>query len=99
MPAYSITLFPCNEIHLRSGRVVEPLAIEDVPSSVTEVRMNQQCPSKTTIPIIEDTKSPTETSGETQEEIVIKTQPRQLIRELPYPERLTLQKTVEHPQF
>ena len=90
MPAYSITPVPCNDIRLRSGRVVEPLAIEDVPSLVTEVRVNQQYPTSMTIPIIEDTESPTEISTETQGEIVIETQPTQLIRESPYPERLTL---------
>ena len=51
------------------------------------------------IPIIEDVESPTETSTETQGEIVIETQPTQLIREPPYPERLTLHKIVEQPHF
>ena len=41
MLAYSITPVPCNDIRLRSGRVVEPLVIEYVPSSVPEERMNQ----------------------------------------------------------
>ena len=68
MPAYSITSVPCNEIHLRSRRVVEPLAIEDVPSSVTEARMNQQYPSNTSIPIIKNAENPTEIPVETQEE-------------------------------
>ena len=63
----------------------EPLAIEDVPSSVIEERMNHQYPSNTKIPIIEDAESPTKTPTETQGEIVIETQSTQLIREPPYP--------------
>ena len=61
MPAYSITPISCNDIRLRSGRVVEPLVIKDVPSSVSEERMNQQYSSNAAIPIIEDDGSPTET--------------------------------------
>ena len=60
MSAYSITLVPCNDIHLRSGRLVEPLAIENVPFSKIEVRVNQQYPSNMAIPIIEDAESPTD---------------------------------------
>ena len=78
---------------------MEPLAIEDVPSLVTEVRLNQQYPSNTTIPIIEDVESPTKTPIERQGEIVIETQPPQLIREPPYLKWTTLQKTLEQPQF
>ena len=78
---------------------MDPLASEDVPSSVTEARLNQYYPSNTTIPVIEDAESPTETSAETQRETFIETQPTQLVREPPYPERPTLQKTVEQPQF
>ena len=74
MHAYSITSFPCNDICLRSGRVVEPLVIEDVPSSVTEARMNQQYPSNTSIPIIEDAENLTQILVETQEETIIETQ-------------------------
>ena len=74
MPAYSITSVPCNEIHLRSRRVVKPLVIEDVPSSVTEARMNQQYPSNTSIPIIEDAENLTQILVETQEETIIETQ-------------------------
>ena len=85
IPAYFITPVPCNDIRLRSRRVSEPLAIEDVPSSVIEERMNHQYPSNTKIPIIEDVEIPTETLPETREEIVIKTEPTQLVRELPYP--------------
>ena len=85
MPAYSITPVPCNDIHLRSRRVVEPLVIEYVPSSVTKERVNQQYPFNTTIPIIEDDESPIEIPKETQEETLIETHPTQLNRELPYP--------------
>ena len=41
MPSSSITPVPYHDIRLRSGRVVEPLVIEYVPSLVTEARMNQ----------------------------------------------------------
>ena len=80
MPAYSITSVPCHGIRLRLGRVVEPLVIEDVPYSMTDVRMNQQYRSNTTIPIIEDVESPTEIPAETQEETLIETHPTQLNR-------------------
>ena len=66
MPAYSITPVPSNNIHLQSERVVEPLVIEDVPSSTSEEKMNQQYLSNAEIPIIEDIESPTETPSETQ---------------------------------
>ena len=35
MPALSITPMPCDEIKLRSGRIVEPI-IEDAPSSESD---------------------------------------------------------------
>ena len=54
MPAYSLTPIPCNDICLRSGKVVEPLIIEDVPSSVHEEGMNPKYLSNATTPIIED---------------------------------------------
>ena len=73
MPSYSITLVPYNDILLRSGRVVEPLVIEDVPSSVPEERMNQHYLSNTPTPIIEDTEHPTNMPVETQEETFIDT--------------------------
>ena len=78
---------------------METLVIEDAPSSVSKERMNQQYSSHTSIPIIEDVEIPTETPAETHREIAIETQPTQLIREPPYPERLTLQKEVEQPHF
>ena len=43
---------------------MDPFVIEDVPSFVSEERMNQQYLSNAEIPIIEDTESPTETSAE-----------------------------------
>ena len=99
MPAYSITPVPCNNIRLRSGRVVEPLVIEDVPSSTSEERMNQQYLSNAAIPIIEDIENPTKIPAETQEERTIDTQPTQLVREPPYPERLILLKVEGKHQF
>ena len=75
MPTYSITRVPCNDICLRSGRVVDPLVIEDVPSSVFEERMNQHYSSNVAIPIIEDAESPTETPTETHREKTIEIQP------------------------
>ena len=99
MPAYSITPVPYNDIRLRLGRVVDPLVIEDVPSSVPEERMNQHYLSNTTIPIIEDDEHPTKILAETQEDTFIDTQPTQFIREPPYPERLILPKAVGQPQF
>ena len=73
MPSYSITPVPCNDVHLRPGRRVEPLVIEDAPYFATEERMNQQYPFNTTIPNIEDVASPTEIPTETKEETLIET--------------------------
>ena len=97
MPTYYIIPVPYIDIRLRSGRVVDPLVIGDVPSSADEVRMNQQHPFNITIPIIEDAKSPTEIPAKTQEETLIETHPTQPTREPPYPERLILQNIVEQP--
>ena len=47
--------------------------------------MNQQYPSSTEIPIIEDVESPIEIPAEAQGEIAIETWPTQLIQEPPYP--------------
>ena len=66
MLTYSITPVPCNDIRLRSGKVVEPLIIEDVPSSVPDERMNQQYLSNTVTPIIEEVENPTNMPNETQ---------------------------------
>ena len=64
MPAYSITLVPCNDIFLRSGKIVQPMIIEDVPPSVHEEGMNTHHLSDTT-PIIEDAEHPTNGTAET----------------------------------
>ena len=55
MPAYSISPLSCNNLHLRSGRVVEPIFIEDVPSPMTDEGMNLQFENSfsSAIPIIE----------------------------------------------
>ena len=68
MPAYSLTPVPCNNIRLRSGKVVEPIIIEDVPSPVHEEGVNPQHLSNMT-PIIEDAKHPTNGSAETENDI------------------------------
>ena len=66
MPSYSMTHVPCNDIRLQSGKVVEPLIIEDVPSSVHEEGMNPQYLSKAATPIIENAKHLTNMLAETQ---------------------------------
>ena len=101
MLAYSITPIPCNEVHLRSGRILEPIVIEDVPSSVTEERMNEQFENLvgTTNPIIEDVETHVETPIETLAETHIETTPGRNLRNPPYLERLALQKYVEKPCF
>ena len=81
MPAYSLTPVPCNDIRLWSGKVVEPLIIEDVPSSMHEEGMNPQCLSNAETLIIEDTENTTNMPAETQKDTFIDTQPTQLIRE------------------
>ena len=48
-----------------SGNVVEPLIIEDVPSSVHEEGMNPQYLSNAVTPIIEYAKHPTNMLAET----------------------------------
>ena len=58
MPAYSLSPVPCNDIRLRSGKIVELVIIEDVPSPVHEEGVNAQHLSDT-IPIIEDVEHPT----------------------------------------
>ena len=73
MPAYSITPISCNDIRIRSGRVVESLVIEDVPSSMSEERMNQQYSLNAKIPIIEHDEIPTETLTKTKKELAIET--------------------------
>ena len=68
MPSYSPNHVPCNDIRLRSGKVVEPVIIEDVPSPVHEEGVNPQHLSNTT-PIIEDAEHPTNGSAETHNDI------------------------------
>ena len=43
---------------------MEPLIIEDAPSSVHEEKMNPQYLSNTAIPIVEDAEHPTNMSAE-----------------------------------
>ena len=78
---------------------MEPLIIEDVPSSMHEEGMNPQYLSNTINPIVEDTKHPTNMTIETSKDTFIDIQPTQLIREPPYPQRLMLPKVVGQPQF
>ena len=65
MPAYSLSPVPCNDIHLRSGKIVESVIIEYVPPSVHEEGVNPQHLSDT-IPIIEDVEHPINGTAETQ---------------------------------
>ena len=64
MPSYSLSPVPCNDIRLQSGKVVEPVTIEDVPSPVHDEGVSPQHLSNTT-PIIEDAEHPTNGSDET----------------------------------
>ena len=68
MPAYSLSPVPCNYIRLRSGKVVDPVIIEYVPSPVHEEGVNPQHISNMT-PIIEEAKHPNNGSVETQNDI------------------------------
>ena len=79
MPAYSLSLVPCNDICLRSGKVVEHVIIEYVPSPVHDEGVNPQHLSNMT-PIIEDAENPTNGSDETQNDISSNTQPTQFVR-------------------
>ena len=65
MPAYSLAPVHCNDICLRSGKVVDPLIIEDVSSSVHEEGMNPQYLSKEATPIIENAEHPINMLAET----------------------------------
>ena len=79
MPYYSISPLSCNDLHLQSGRVVEPVVMEDVPFSMNEDGTNQQFGNSfsSEIPIIEDVETsvetPAETTIETPAETVIET--------------------------
>ena len=68
MPAYSLTHVPCNDIRLRSRKVVELVIIEDVPSLVHEEGVKPQNLSNMT-PIIEDVEHPSNVLDETQNNI------------------------------
>ena len=74
------------------------MIIEDVPPSVQEEGVNPQHLSDT-IPIIEDAEHPTNGTTETQNDKSSDTQPTQLMRQPPYPERLMLPRTGGQPQF
>ena len=89
MPAYSLSPVPCNDIYLRSGKIVEPVITEDVPPSMHKKGGSSQHPSDT-IPIIEDAEHPLEGMAETSNNKSDNTQPTQLMRQPPYPERLML---------
>ena len=65
MPTYSLSHMPCNDMHLRSGKIVEPVIIEDVPPSVHEEGVDPQHLSDT-IPIIENAEHPINGMAETQ---------------------------------
>ena len=64
MPAYSLSPVPCNDIRLRSGKIVEPIITEDTPPSVHKEERNSQHPSDT-VPIIEDDEQPLDGTAET----------------------------------
>ena len=98
MPSYSLTPIPCNDIFLRSGKVVDPIIIEDVPSPIHEEGVNPHHLSNMT-PIIEDDEHPTNVLAETHNNISSDTQPTQLIRKPSYLEILMLPKVVGQPQF
>ena len=84
MPAYSPSPVPCNDIHLRSGKVIEPIIIEDASPSVHEEGVSPHHPFDT-IPIIEDVEHPIHGTIETKNDKSSNTQPMQLIRKPPYP--------------
>ena len=65
MPAYSLSPVPCNDIFLWSGKIVEPIIIEDASPSMHEEGVSPQHPSDT-IPIIEDAEHPIDGTDETQ---------------------------------
>ena len=89
MPAYSLSPVPCNDIRLRSGKIVEPIITEDTPPSVHKEERNSHHPSDT-VPIIEDVEQPLEGTVKTSNDKPDNTHPTQLIRKPPYPERLML---------
>ena len=98
MMAYSLSLVPCNDICLRSGKIVEPVITEDAPRYVHKEGGSSQHPSDT-VPIIEDAEHPLDGTAETSNDKPDNTQPTQLIRQPPYPERLMLPIMGGQPQF
>ena len=89
MSAYSLSPVPCNDIRLRSGKIVEPVIIEDALPSVHKEGVSPQHPPNT-IPIIENAEHPLDGMAETSNDKSDNTQSTQLIRQPPYPERLML---------
>ena len=89
MLSYSITDIPCNDLHLRFGREVEPIVIKDIPTHVTKEGTNNQVeiPICTTISILEDVETPNETPSETH----IKNNHIQFFGNPPYSKQLSLQ--------
>ena len=63
MPAYSLSAVPCNEIHLRSGKIVEPVITEDVSSSEHKEEENSQ-QLFDSVPIIDKAGHPLEGTTE-----------------------------------
>ena len=74
MPAYSLSPVPCNEIRLRSGKIVEPVITEDVSPSVHKEEESSQHPFDT-VPIIEDAEHPLEGTAKTSNDKYDNTQP------------------------
>ena len=67
MPAYSLSPVPCNDIRLRSGKIVEPVIIEDVSPSMHKEEGSSQHPFDI-VPIIEDVEHPSEGTAETSDD-------------------------------
>ena len=84
MPAYSLSPVPCNEIHLRSGKIVEPVITEDVSSSEHKEEESLQHPFDSR-PIIEDAGHPLEGTAEPSNDKPEEIQPSHLIKQPPYP--------------
>ena len=89
MLSYFVTHIPCNDLHVRFGREVEPVVIKDIPTHVTEEGTNNQLEILicTTISILEDAETPNETPSETH----IKNNHVQFFGNPPYSKRLSLQ--------
>jgi hypothetical protein len=74
MPAYSLSLVPCNDIRLRSGKIIEPIITEDAPPSVHEKGESSQH-SFDPVPITEGAEHPLDGTAETLNEKSDNTQP------------------------